>query len=319
MSELPANLVHVGRDGWLFLTAGSNNVVGQFSRSPFMQRQIEGWRRLLIARTRRCAALGIGYRHLIVPEKLSVYDHRLGEGLTVDVRLSPALRLRRGLLFHPRARRACLDLVGAFRAARDAQDLYLKTDSHWSFAGCHLAYERLCAAWKAVPVPDLGTRFHGARERIGDLGEKLDPPRGESVPFHYLLRDAERTYASPIVRFREASGEPDKLHVGSHVIYANTSPQADPRRVVLFGDSYAHFSPIMLTGMLAETFREVHFVWSSAVDWGYVERVKPDLMLTQLAERFMFRLPTDDFDLEAYARERFGAEMAAHGEQAASG
>lgn len=94
------------------------------------------------------------------------------------------------------------------------------------------------------------------------------------------------------------------------MIYRNDAAGTDPRRVVLFGDSYAHFAPIMLTALIAETFAEVHFVWSSSLDWGYVERVRPDLVIGQVAERFMFELPDDRFDLKAYAAERFGTELA---------
>ncbi len=72
--------------------------------------------------------------------------------------------------------------------------------------------------------------------------------------------------------------------------------------MVLFGDSCAHFAPFMLTGLLAESFREVHFVWSSSLDWHYIEAVKPDILLYELAERFIARVPTDDYDVAAGTR-----------------
>ncbi len=300
--------VHVGRDGWLFLTAGSNNVVGQFSRSRLMARRVRGWKRLVIARVRGCERLGSRYLHVIVPEKLTVYDHKL-DGLAVKVRLSPALRLRRALFWHRRARRACLDLVGAFRAVRDARDLYYRTDSHWSFEGCETAYRLICDACGAAPK-DLHNAPHAWLERAGDLGAKLIPPQSEPWPIRQVQRDAVRVHASPIVALRERTGRADTLHVGSHVIYRNDAPGTDPRKVVLFGDSYAHFAPIMLTALIAETFAEVHFIWSSSLDWGYLERVRPDLVIGQVAERFMFQMPDDRFDLDAYAAERFGPELA---------
>ncbi len=305
-----AEHVHIGRDGWLFLTAGSNNVVGQFSRSRLMARRVRGWKRLVIARVRGCERLGARYLHVIVPEKLTVYDHKLADGLKVKVRLSPAMRLRRSLFWHRRARRACLDLVGAFRAQRDACDLYYRTDSHWSFEGCETAYRLICAACGAVPREDWRAP-HAWLERAGDLGGKLVPARTEPWPIRQIQRDAVRAHASPIVSLRERTDRADTLHVGAHVIYRNEAPGTDPRRVVLFGDSYAHFAPIMLTALVAETFAEVHFVWSSSVDWRYLERVRPDLVIGQVAERFMFQMPDDRFDLDAYAERRFGPELAA--------
>ncbi|MFD0937781.1 hypothetical protein ACFQ12_21690, partial [Methylobacterium trifolii] len=115
-------------------------------------------------------------------------------------------------------------------------------------------------------------------------------------------RDAVRVETGPLLAAYEAAGRARDLHVGAHAVYRNASPAADPRRVVLFGDSYAHFAPILLTGLLAESFSEVHFVWSSSFDWGYVERVAPDILLFELAERFLARLPADDFDVAAGRR-----------------
>ncbi len=194
------------------------------------------------------------------------------------------------------------------RAARAGEDLFYRTDSHWTFAGCHLAYREICRALGATPCPDLAARGFRETEISGDLGGRFDPPRTERTRIHDLQRDAVRRYASPIVEAREAAGRADTLHVGSHVIYANAAAR-DPRRLVLFGDSYSHFAPLMLTIMLAETFSEVHFVWSTSVDWSYVERVRPDILLTEIAERFMFRVPDDTFNLDDYAAERFGEEV----------
>lgn len=302
--------VHEGREGWLFLTAGSNNVIGQYKSNRLTGAFLGAWARLVAAREARCRAMATRYLHVIVPEKLTVYDHKL-DGLRVAVRLSPARRLRRRLLLHPRARRTCLDTVGLFRGRRDQEDLFYRTDSHWSFAGCRLAYRAICAAWGVPPREDFTERTSHDTEHLGDLGVKLDPPRSEPARHYALLRDARRIYASPIVVAREAAGAAASLHVGAHVIYRNETPGTDPRRIVMFGDSYSHFAPIMLTVMLAETFREVHFIWSSSVDWVYVERVRPDLMLTQVAERFMHRVPDDTFDVEVYADERYGEELRA--------
>ncbi|MCJ2033910.1 alginate O-acetyltransferase AlgX-related protein [Methylobacterium sp. J-068] len=308
MPDELAAFIHEGRDGWLFLTAGSNNVIGQFSDSPAMKQRLLDWKALLIARARRCDSLGTTYQHVIVPEKLTVYDHRL-KGLEIDQRLSPALRLRQSLIWHPLVRRACVDLVDAFRRRSRSEDLYFRTDSHWSFAGRMLAYRTLCQSLGAVAREDMPERPFVEQAFQGDLGGQMVPPQSESARFYDLRRDAVRHYASPIVEKREAMHAIETLHVGAHVIYRNASPEADPRRLVLFGDSYSHFAPSMWTIMLAETFREVHFIWSTSIDWRYVERTMPDILVTQIAERFMFQVPDDTFDLAAYVAERFGAEL----------
>ena len=107
-----------------------------------------------------------------------------------------------------------------------------------------------------------------------------------------------------------AARAPAEVHVGAHVVYRNPSPGADPRRLVLFGDSCAHFDPFLLTGLLAESFSEVHFIWSSSLDWPYIERVRPDILLFEIAERFLAKLPKDDFDVAVAGQRGTGGRLA---------
>ncbi|MBD8909717.1 hypothetical protein MZTS_24310, partial [Methylorubrum zatmanii] len=104
MSDTATDHIHVGKDGWLFVVAGSNNVIAQFNESGFMAHQTELWRQLIAARAERARGLGIAYRHVVVPEKLCIYENFV-DGIAVDHRLSPARRLIRGLpRRHPLAR-----------------------------------------------------------------------------------------------------------------------------------------------------------------------------------------------------------------------
>ena len=272
--------------------------------------------------------MGIVYRHFCVPEKLTIYDDR-AIGIDIDSSQSPASRLYRQdpyffnrpvrgtniiTYFRRRMRwhKTLIDLVGPMRTARDREPLYLRTDSHWTFAGMMIAYRKICKAVGARAHHDFpGRRPQVIPDYVGDLGGVCDPPFCEHAVWQSVERNAVRVYASPIVEHRERNGRSQTLHRGAHVIYRNDKA-IDPRRVILFGDSFSHFAPIMLTIMLAETFAELHFVWSvAAIDWNYVNSVKPNIVLTEMAERFLGRLPDDNFDLATYARERFGEELAA--------
>lgn len=286
--------VHVGRDGWLFLIGGSNRVLGQYRRSLSGWWRLRGWARRIAARTVRAQGLGIRCVHILVPEKLTVYDDRT-EGLRYDPAQSPARRLAYRLM----GLSGYVDIVAPMRAVRDETPLFRRTDSHWTYDGCLIAYRALMRACGAIPPPDIAERPRFTHEGLWDLGEKLPEPPRETVTNWAIDRDAVRIYASPRVEAYEAAGRASDLHVGAHVIYRNSAPYADPRRLVLFGDSCAHYTPIFLTGFLAESFCEVHFIWSSSIDWGYVERVKPDILIVEMAERFLSRLPDDRFDLAA--------------------
>lgn len=319
--------IHVGQDGWLFLKTGTNDVLGQYERPETTTELIWQWRSLVATRERRLRAMGILYRHVVAPEKLMIYDHRL-DGLAIRPAASPAYRLLHGEpavghrwnpvgLFaawrrRRRLRQTCIDLVAPMRAQRDAADLYCRTDTHWSPDGCYLAYAEICRALGTEPRAELKDRPSFESDHDGDLGSAFDPPRRARSRTVLMQQDAVRTYGSPIVAARERAGLLHTLHTGAHVVYGNALA-LDPRRLVLFGDSFSHVMPYMLTIMLAETFREVHFVWSTSLDWAYITGVRPDIVLTEVAERFMVQLPDDTFSVEGYAQERFGAELAAAG------
>lgn len=308
--------VHVGRDGWLFLIGGSNRVMDRYRGGLRHWLLLRRWARLIEARAARAKTLGIRCLHVVVPEKLTVYDDRT-EGLRYDPRKASSRRLARRLARDP----SYLDLLAPLRAGRDGPaPLYLRTDTHWTIEGCLLAYREIMRALGASPPTDIGSRPRIVSDELMDLGEKLPARPRERLERVMLQRDAARVAVGPLLAAYEAQGRDREAHVGAHVVYRNETACADPRCLVLFGDSCAHFGPFLLTGLLAESFREVHFVWSANLDWAYIERVRPDILLFELAERFLARLPTDDFDVAAAGRRgtggrltRIGAAGAGHG------
>lgn len=298
MAETDGTHVHVGRDGWLFLTGGSNRVMDRYRSALAQWWLLRGWSRLIAARASRAERLGIRTLHVIVPEKLSVYDHKT-DGLGYRPENASTRQLARRLARHP----AYLDLLAPLRAARDGDaPLFLRTDTHWTLEGCLLAFREIMRALGATPPADIAARPRVIRDEVMDLGSKLPDLPVERVERMAILRDSVRSETGPLLASYESSGRAAELHSGAHAVYRNEAAHADPRRLVLFGDSCAHFAPFMLTGLLAESFREVHFVWSSSLDWHYIEAVKPDILLFELAERFLARLPDDRYDVRIAGR-----------------
>ena len=289
--------VHAGEDGWLFLVGGPNRPLDSYGRSLGWWWTIHRWARLVRRRERRCRRAGIGFVQMVVPEKLSVLGGK-APALAVDGGRAPVRRLARQLA----GCGAYLDLVPVLEGGAGGPDLYLRTDTHWSNVGCYRAYRALCQVLGAQPV-ELTAYPAEESAFTGDLGLKLDPAPVERRRVSRFGRDAARVHASPLVRHHEAldAVHPGRfaLHRGAHVGFRNESAGADPRRLVLFGDSCANYEPFHLTAMLAETFREVHFAWSSSLDWRLIEGLRPDILVAEVAERFLFHVPDDRFDLAA--------------------
>ena len=290
-------IVYEGKDGWLFLIGGTNAIGELYDRSAALlpDAKLQRWVHLIEARARRFERMGIQYVHVSVPEKLTIYDNRLHDPI-VDWRLSPAMRLR-GMMRASKYADVWLDLIGPLRAARDRQELYYRTDTHWKAEGCFLAYTLLCGKIGLTPDPTLLERAYRDLEAVLDLGMKMEPAISERVKFYDFARHSARSYSNVIAKYLDTVTENALVHVGSHVRYKNESPGIAQKKILIFGDSYASQRTDALTGMLAETARDVEFVWSSNLDWVYIKRAQPDVVIYELAERFLTLLPGDRLSL----------------------
>jgi hypothetical protein len=285
-------LIHEGLDDWIFLTGGSNYVTTLYDRKGgnLPDATLRLWQSLLERRAARCRALGMGYVHVIVPDKLTIYGHKQGTAL-VDPDLSPAVRLAEMMKGSPAAD-AFLDLVAPMRAARDEMDLYWRSDTHWTPQGCVLAYRNLCRRLGVAPGDNPLDAPHREFGALLDLGQKLTPQKWETVSEYAFAGDARRTLVNPVAAILEDPAYGSEIHRGSRVIYENAKAR-NPLKILLFGDSYASQRDNFLTGLLAETARSVEFVWSSSLDWRHVKQIRPDILVTEIAERFMSVVPKD--------------------------
>jgi alginate O-acetyltransferase complex protein AlgJ len=121
-----------------------------------------------------------------------------------------------------------------------------------------------------------------------------------------ILKGSKLTSKNELTQFLEllnpALAAP--MFRGVAVQFQNSRPNCDKRRVLIFGDSFSEYRPHLLTGLLAETFQSVMFVWSAAIDYKIVESFRADIVLTEMAERFMKTLPDDNFDNQAFVLDR---------------
>lgn len=298
--------VHVGRDGWLFLAGGSNSVLDFYTKpKAFSPEAAEAWWRILHNRHEALKQRDIQYLHVVAPEKLSVYDDKYDGQLD-----HYAGRPGAALLTHPAAgqtgRSFVIDPTNYLKKVASLTPTYWKTDTHWTFQGAYAVYQLICSRLDLKVDPSISDRPCTSGLLAMDLGSKLDPVRKEEVRFYSVQKRAKRTFANCLVTFQEKQRIFNEigLHVGTHVVFRNDDPAAIDKKVMLFGDSFSEYRPHLLTAILAEAFREVHFVWSANLDFDYIDKEKPDIVVSQLAERFLPRVPTDVFNVTTFAQER---------------
>ncbi len=298
--------VHRSGDDVLYLTGGTNNVISLYTAEGFASAvSVSAWRARMAARDVFFRRLGLPWRLLLTPEKLSVMGLDAASALTACQATPPAERFR-GLLPHA----ALVDPAGYLRdQVNRGYQVYPATDSHWTSIGAFSAFQWLMSSLGLPPddavfaaCQPYGLSYHG------DLWE----PRFADVPPDRFERrslpDGVRcTSQNVLVAFKERTGRENdgRLHTGCATSWHNAAAQFD-QRIVLLGSSFSDYRAAcsLLTFVAALYFREVHFVWSTSVDLALVERLAPDLVLIEMPERFLPVCPLDDLNVEDYARQR---------------
>jgi alginate O-acetyltransferase complex protein AlgJ len=300
--------VRVARDGWLFLTGGSNSVIRYYTDpSYFTAANAVAWAALLIGRKERLERCGVRYLHLAAPDKISVYPDMIGLELPHYDR-HPIAQLEAALA----ARGVADTLVNplpAFNEHSERERLFLKTDTHWWYIAGMTVLQLVTQRLGFPRHATLEGRKVRRYRMTFDLGNKIDPPITEEAIAVSTREGVTRVFANELAQKFEAQIKARKpvVHNGINVVFRNENADAIDKRLVIFGDSLMDFQESTTTLIFAEHFRETHFVWSPRIDYGYVARVQADIVMTETAERFMIQLPKDDYNLDRDVLQRLAS------------
>lgn len=296
--------VLVGKDGWLFLSGGSNSVVDVYSGKRNELSWCADWAELLSARKKSMNEKGIEYFHIAAPEKLGVYSRYadLSKIPEFDIKNSPANQLSE--LITSEIGGFYINPFKYLHQQSMSMNVYHKTDTHWNFLGAYSTYQLLMSHLGLECNTDILSIDRKAGPCLMDLGSKIEGGIKENVFFFSSSENVTRSFANALVEYKENNAAENQagLHIGSSVIFKNNTALHN-KKVLIFGDSFSEYRPQLLTGILAETFSEVMFVWSLNVDYSVVEAFAPDIVITEAAERFMpFTTPNDEFDLQSFVK-----------------
>lgn len=283
----------VGREGRLFLCGGTNLNLGQYLGEVKMDRDwLTGWKQTLRRREQEAEELGLATALLVIPDKLAVYEEHYPEELR---RMGPRpieRLIEEGELpiVYP---------LEQLRAAAREQEVYIRTDTHLSFRGNEVLANAAMDALGVEARPDLGGLPMNSYPVDGDLGSRFQPP------IVSIVEEPGSLHQAAIVEDNRAEIAAVDGHIGTRRVFRNESAP-DSRVAVVFGDSFG-FGAINYQGVswfMAQTFREVHFIWIPfGWDGGYIRKVGAEVVLVQGAERFVSRVPRPDVDVSGLAEE----------------
>lgn len=259
------------RADWLFWT-GEGNLDDYQNAHPFSRADLVEIEERLSAVQGRLAAQEIPFLVIPAPNKETIYPEMLPPEI---VKIGGQSRLDQLLAYLEETHSAVkvLDLRPVLLGEKAQHQLYYRTDTHWNDYGAYFASaEILTALQKEFPSlqPAGLAAYRIESETIsGDLARLLltDPLLSETV---LRLEPA----APRRTRFLE------KI---DRVVTISEVEDAGLPRAVIFRDSFAN----SLEPFLSEHFSRAVYPWSFQIDWELIEREQPDLVLYEIAERYL--------------------------------
>jgi hypothetical protein len=266
--------VLVGKDGWLF-TSEFQMVEHYSGQIQFTPEQLHDWKELLEKRRDWLARRGIAYVFVLTPDKQTIYPEELPSWVK---KVRPETTLDQFFAYmRTNSTVPVLDLREVVRAAKTTGPTYLKTDTHWNLWGGFVAYQELVRtlarqvpALKLEPLPITEFTLTNCLQPGGDLARMLGSSMAESNACFFIPKPELPKFTTK---------QPTLEHYRDPGFINN--PQAQGR-LILFHDSFAG----CWTPFLGYHFNQITTRWQYDMDSAWIERDKPDVVVTEMLERF---------------------------------
>lgn len=267
--------VLIGKDEWLYY-APTPMVHSMRRTQPFTPRELAQWRNLIEEAHHWCRGHNIPFLFLVAPEKSTIYPEYLPDHLQP---VGGATRMDQFFAYiSANSDLPFLDVRGALLDAKAREQVYLRTDTHWTPAGSHVVYSEIIDRLRdwfpsLQPLPRDAFREKPHTAPGGDLAGMLGVPDWfmESsllLPHIGGTRYKERPYGNPITKdFR------------TPVLLEN--PKGAPFKVILIRDSFGN----RIKPFFGETFARTILLYPMKFDTAAIEKERPDVVIWEMAER----------------------------------
>ena len=260
--------VLIGKKGWLYYT-GENNIRDFECTSPFTKKELDS----LVARVQgwhdQLSSMGVDFYLVIAPNKESIVPQYLPDDIQPGWSTCRIDQVMKALA---ETSIKVLDLREPLLEAAEDSQVYHRTDTHWNDTG----------AWIAV------------REILNMV--RLDDPRIEQpAPDQFIVE--ERDFRGDLSRFipedarfveraeflTPVGGRKATLTQGEGRQVLSKHPETSFPRAIVFRDSFSD----ALIPFLAEYFSRGIYIHSFTVDFDLVEQEQPDIVILEIAQRYL--------------------------------
>lgn len=287
----PSKAIVVGRDGHLFLEGGSNSLSQQYKtdiNDPIVVSVAEKWNSLIRRRLETLSYRGIKFCQIIIPEKSTV----LSEFFPISISApTPFLKAVQSKISQDESlSRVTFDALKCLISDRNRENTYRKHDSHLTAYGSQQVFSEFLR-FIGYDV-DLNYTFDQKSFNSGDMG--LHFPGMKFGMYDDLPNPADFESEEAGLELVDSYFPGGGKHIGRYRIWKNDRARIQ-KKVVVFGNSFFEMgtSALCLSWWFARWFSEFHFRWEPDLDYEYIEKTNPDIVICQTIERFMPKVPKD--------------------------
>jgi hypothetical protein len=269
----------VGKDDWFFF--GDEAAVAQYRGLARLEREeLLRWERVLEERRRWLAERGISYLLVLVPNKHRMYAQYMPDSLA---RRSERSQLD-DLVDYLSAESSVpfLDLREALEDAARRGRVYHKTDTHWNDLGAYAAY-RAIVRKLAEQVPAFEGHEPVAVRALERTTPGLGLARIVGLSEAYPERSFDLLVAEPRAEAPRKQRAAREDRARRQLPFALGTGDERLPKAVMFRDSFAN----ALVPYLSESFSRIVYVWDRNVNPQVVEVERPDVVIQEIAERFL--------------------------------
>ena len=165
---------------------------------------------------------------------------------------------------------------------KNLYQLYYKLDTHWNSRGAFIGYQNLFnQAFSVLNIKPFDiSEFDISPKKIytGDLTQMMGLGEGKGKGFSdiepvFTPKDTTKTFE----RIKPIEGFPPGT-----IITKNNNAK-DLRKVVIYRDSYS----TALVQFISLHFKEVIYIKQNKIDIDFVEKLKPDVVMSICVERYL--------------------------------
>jgi hypothetical protein len=264
--------VLLGKDGWMYYTNEGN--LDYYQRvKPLTEEQNSAIHSNLETIQRELTKEGITFLFVIAPNKESIYPQFLPDGLARSENPTWANQIVTSL---DGTGVNVLDLRPVMLDAAKQVPVYFKTDTHWNPVGARVAYDAI--------LTDLQPGFPILKPHpLSDFDQVTETSSGDLAALIHLKGEVNEPFTALHARFDKPSRGLKNPPAGQMI---TVMPDKALPKAVIFRDSFFNG----LQPFTSEHFSRCVYVSDIRVDRNLIAEEKPDIVILEVAERYLDRL-----------------------------